>query len=117
MQATGRKPRRMDTQIESQVAQRPQAWRAWWFLLGHCFQRLARARLMLWIALGLLALFTLVVYVNYQLGRFNMANWRMPRRSGTTYADHLSQLQQAAAPIWTDPAQSITFAVYGAVHA
>ena len=33
----------------------PSLWRAWWFLVLLSFRRQARARQMVWIALGLLA--------------------------------------------------------------
>ena len=43
----------------------PSALRAWLFLIRHSFLRQARARLMIWIALGLLALFTFLVAINH----------------------------------------------------
>lgn len=94
----------------------PSAWRAWWFLLGHSWQRLARARLMLWIALGLLGLYAVVVGVNAHLGMFSLANWQMPRRSGITFSNHVEHQVMAGSLLWGDPSQSIQFAVAGAVQ-
>jgi len=93
----------------------PSAWRAWFYLVGHSWQRLARARLMIWLSLGLLGLFALIVVVNHQTGRMSMARWQMPRRSGVSYQDHLDNAVKAGSLLWTDPAQSIRFAVTGAV--
>ncbi|MFO0964216.1 MAG: ABC transporter permease subunit [Gemmataceae bacterium] len=94
----------------------PSPWRAWSFLLLHSWQRLARARLMLWIALGLLLLFALVVYVNSNLGRYGMGHWRLPRRGGPTFTEHLENMHAAAALLRTDGAVSLEFAVYGSVR-
>jgi ABC-2 type transport system permease protein len=93
----------------------PSAWRAWFFLLSHSFQRLARSRLMVWVAFGLLVLFAIVVYVNYRLGRYSMVYWRVPRQPWT-YAEHLERIKGAGLLIWTDAGQAIQFAVYGSVH-
>src|SRR5258708_4127010 len=86
------------------TTEQPSAWRAWTFLLAHSWQRLARARLMLWVAVGLLLLFALVVYVNTSLGRYGMAHWRFPRRGGLTFTEHLENTHAAAALLRTDPA-------------
>jgi ABC-type transport system involved in multi-copper enzyme maturation permease subunit len=71
---------------------------------------------MVWIALGLLVLFAVIVYVNYHMGRFSMANWRMPRRGGPTFAEHLDNLHLAGSLLWTDASQSLRFAIYGSVQ-
>jgi ABC-2 type transport system permease protein len=67
----------------------PSRWRAWLYLIRLSFQRQARAHLMLWIALGLLAFTAFVVFVNTQAGRWSMSHWTFPRRVGPTFAQHL----------------------------
>src|SRR3954470_21591393 len=82
-------------------------WRAWWALVGLSWQRQARARQMVWLALGLLALATAVVAINTARvhvsgldhwkspsgGRgalahksgWGMYHWRYPPRQGPTF--------------------------------
>jgi ABC-type transport system involved in multi-copper enzyme maturation permease subunit len=64
----------------------PSRWRAWGYLVWLSFQRQARAHLMVWIALGLLALLTLVVALNTRVGRWGMWHWRSPYRVGPTFS-------------------------------
>jgi hypothetical protein len=49
----------------------PSPLRAWWYLVGLSWQRQARAHLMVWIALGLLALSLFVVGLNTGAGKWN----------------------------------------------
>lgn len=72
--------------------------------------------MMLWISLGLLGLFALIVFVNYRTGRFSMANWQVPRRSGVTMNQHLENMTRWSQLLWHDAGQ-VQFAVLGAVGA
>src|SRR5437879_491772 len=54
--------------------------RAWGYLIWLSLQRQARARQMVWIALGLLVFATVLVAINTAGGRWGMDYWRMPRR-------------------------------------
>jgi ABC-type transport system involved in multi-copper enzyme maturation permease subunit len=65
----------------------PSAWRAWLFLIRHSWQRQARARLMVWIALGLLLFLTIWVALITKRGVWDVRNWRQPRRGGLSYAE------------------------------
>jgi hypothetical protein len=47
-----------------------------WYLVGLSFRRQARARQMVWIALGLLAFTAIVIGINTVAGRWNMGHWR-----------------------------------------
>src|SRR5947209_3116000 len=66
--------------------------RAWFYLIWLSWQRQARAHLMIWIALGLLAFTILIVFLNARLGRWTMSHWRFPR-GGPTYSQHLSNVE------------------------
>jgi ABC-2 type transport system permease protein len=65
----------------------PSAWRAWLFLIRHSWQRQARARLMVWVALGLLIFLTIWVGLITQRGVWDVRNWRQPRRGGISFAE------------------------------
>jgi ABC-2 type transport system permease protein len=63
--------------------------RAWLFFLGFSLQRQWRARLLVLVSLGLLALVALLVHLNTQFKRWSMAHWRVSvavpsTRPGTT---------------------------------
>ena len=64
----------------------PSRRRAWIYLIWLSFQRQARARLMVWIALGLLAFLTFIVALNTHAGRWSMSYWRYPFRVGPPYS-------------------------------
>jgi ABC-type transport system involved in multi-copper enzyme maturation permease subunit len=76
-------------------------WRSWCYLIWLSVQRQARAHLMVWIALGLLAFTTFVVMLNTSAGRWSMSHWRHPFRKGPAYADFLFTLEkvQNAVPL------------------
>jgi ABC-2 type transport system permease protein len=56
----------------------PSAWRAWWFLVRLSFMRQARAHLMVWVALGLLALTVFIVAISTRMNVYNRAFERWP---------------------------------------
>jgi ABC-type transport system involved in multi-copper enzyme maturation permease subunit len=64
----------------------PSPVRAWVFVVWLTFQRQARARLMVWLALGLLLFLTGVVALNTHAGRWGMWHWRSPFRAGPNFA-------------------------------
>jgi ABC-2 type transport system permease protein len=71
---------------------RMHTFRAWCYLVWLSIQRQARARLMVWVSLGLLALMTFLIALNTRAGRWNMAYWRWPGRGGATYTEWLETL-------------------------
>jgi ABC-type transport system involved in multi-copper enzyme maturation permease subunit len=64
--------------------------RAWLYLIRLSWQRQARARQMVWIALGLLAFAAAFVAINTAAGRWDMRNWR---RDGVTIGQWADQVQ------------------------
>lgn len=73
---------------------------------------------MVWVSLGLLSLTVFVVFLNTQRGRWKMANWDYPRRSSTTFQEHLETLDVARRTIsWTPASQAISQAVIGVTNA
>src|SRR5712692_10414942 len=85
----------------------PSAWRSWWFLVRLSFVRQARAHLMVWVALGLLALTLFIVGLSTQMGMYNRAFDRYPEERGRFYVQHLIDLTQATALPWQPPASSV----------
>jgi hypothetical protein len=75
----------------------PSPLRAWCYLVWLSVQRQARARLLVWVSLGLLAFMTFVVALNTQAGRWGMAHWRSPPRGGPTYDEWLAALEMGGA--------------------
>src|SRR5713226_5687239 len=71
----------------------PSPLRAWFFLVWLSFQRQARAHLMVWIALGLLAFMVFIVFLNTQFDRWNTSYWRMPRKDKHNFAEYLHQVE------------------------
>src|SRR3954465_13170134 len=65
----------------------PSALRAWLALVSMSFQRQARARQMVWIALGLLALAAAVVAINTARTRFSgLAHWESSNEGLPTFS-------------------------------
>ena len=94
------------------------AWRAWRALVWMSLQRQARARQMVWIALGLLAFAVAFVAIQTKAGRWGMHQWRYPRRDGATYLTWVNQTQTLAGAIQRSPgAHGIQHAVLGSVNA
>jgi ABC-type transport system involved in multi-copper enzyme maturation permease subunit len=75
----------------------PSPLRAWCYLVWLSWQRQARARQMVWIALLLLVFAVGWVAVQAELGRWSMSHWRSPRRAGPTFAKWAAVLQLPAA--------------------
>jgi hypothetical protein len=93
-------------------------WRAWLYLVWLSLQRQARARQMVWIALGLMAFAAALVAVNTAAGRWGMDNWRHPRRSGPTYIAWVDRTQALTSTFHNSPgAHAIESAVFGSCRA
>src|SRR6516164_10163587 len=54
----------------------PSPWRAWCSLVWLSWQRQARARQMVWIALGLLTFTAIFIAINTAANRWDMHRWR-----------------------------------------
>jgi len=81
----------------------PSRWRAWCYLVWLSFLRQARARLMVWIAVGLLLFLTFIVALNTRAGRWSMEYRRFPFRVGSTYATWALYLQHAPPDVLAPP--------------
>jgi ABC-type transport system involved in multi-copper enzyme maturation permease subunit len=62
--------------LDTITPQSPHVLRAWCYLVWLCFQRQARARQMIWIALGLLAVTAVLVTLATLDQRWSMSYWR-----------------------------------------
>jgi hypothetical protein len=74
-------------------SRRPSLLRAWWYLVWLSFRRQAKARQMVWIALGMMVFAVVLVGLNTAAGRWGMHHWRHPRRVGFNYVQYLEVLQ------------------------
>jgi ABC-type transport system involved in multi-copper enzyme maturation permease subunit len=92
------------------------SWRAWFYLVRLSWQRQARARLMVWISVGLLVLTLFWVYAVAQMGRWGMGHWRWPR-GGATFNDHLQTAEAASQLPLGGGAGVFSPAVLSAFHA
>jgi len=95
----------------------PSTFRAWRHLIWLSVQRQARAHLMVWIALGLLAFSLFIVYLNARLGRIGMDHWRYPRRSGPSYLQFLLTLERTQVLPWDVAPSGGLQAVNGSIRA
>jgi ABC-2 type transport system permease protein len=85
----------------------PSAWRAWWFLIRLSFLRQARAHLMVWVALGLLALTLFIVAMSTRMGVYNRAFERWPEERGKPHRDLLLDLTVKSDLPWQPPASAV----------
>src|ERR1043166_4516757 len=86
----------------------PSGCRAWLYLVWLSWQRQARARQMVWIALALLVLSTVVVALNTAAGRWTLSHWRFFGRGGPTYQEWLTRSEAVAEALpYPGPARSI----------
>lgn len=92
----------------------PRPWRAWCYLVWFSVRQQARARLLVWTALGLLALITLVAALNTRMNRWGMWHWRKPRGLGPNFLHSLYDVSAIGHAGWDPPAQSVASAVTGA---
>lgn len=95
----------------------PSLWRAWTYLVWLSWQRQARAHLMVWVALGLLAFMTFMVAVITPRA-WDVRNWRSPPRRGMPHAALVNYVPaaQMAAPFDVGTS-SVQLAVSGAYQA
>lgn len=111
-------------------------WNAWCYLVWLSFQRQARAHLMVWIALGLLALTLLIVFVastqssrrsstrdeflfkeDFPRDGWNMAGWTYPRGKGPTHARHVENVVAVSLLPWQPPESALITMADGAYYA
>src|SRR5579883_232736 len=94
------------------------AWRAWLYLVVLSWQRQARARYMLWIALGLMAFSALFTGVQTARGRWGMGQWREPwRGSRLTYAQWEAGLETSSTALpWPAGQRFLQAALAGAAR-
>lgn len=95
----------------------PSALRAWLYLIRLSIQRQARAHMMIWIALGLLAFTLFIVALNTQAGRWSMSYWRYPRRVGPTFEQHMLVLEGVRTLPWGPGGGEVYSAVTGGFRA
>src|SRR5262249_18043270 len=89
--------------------------RAWWYLVWLSWQRHARAHLLVWIAVGLLALTVIIVFINSRMGRWNMSYWRSPRPGAPHWEDVSCGETVGHLPLDT-AMQAVQQAVWGAYY-
>jgi ABC-2 type transport system permease protein len=80
----------------AQQTTEPSAWRAWFYLVWHSWQRQMRARQMVWIALALLAFAAIFVSILTALGVWNpnLRRWDgNPEHPPQTAADRADRIQ------------------------
>lgn len=95
----------------------PSPWRAWLYLIRLSIQRQARAHMMLWIALGLLAFALFVIALNTQAGRWSMSYWRFPSRGGPAVEAYLRALEDVGMLPWGPGGGEVYAAVIGGFRA
>jgi ABC-type transport system involved in multi-copper enzyme maturation permease subunit len=93
----------------------PSAWRAWCFLVRLSALRQARAHLMVWVALGLLALTLFIVGLSTRMGVYNRAFDRDER--GRFYVHDLNDLTLASSLLCDPSASSVRDMALGAYRA
>ncbi len=91
-------------------------WRGWCYLVWLSWQRLARARLMVLVSVGLLAFTLFLVYLNTRFDRWGMWYWRLPRGFGPTYREYLEFLESTQQLPSGAPANALSTAVVAAVR-
>jgi len=95
----------------------PSAWRAWLYLIWLSWQRQARARQMVWIALALLAFAVTFVAVQSLAGRWGYHRWRSPRWYGPTYVEWQEYLGRSRAGVpWSAGAGAVQDALLQTAH-
>ncbi len=96
----------------------PSAWRAWRALVWLSWQRQARARQMVWIALSLLVFAVVFVAINTAADRWSMNHWQSPGRNGPTYPTWVNHTQIVTGIFHPSPAaHGLQHAVLGSVNA
>jgi len=104
------------TEVNEAVHEAPSAWRAWWFLVWLSMARQLRGQLMVGISLGLLAFSILIVFVNTQAGRWSMAHYHHPKRTGPTYDALLRNVERVQHLPWDPAATAVSLAATGSMR-
>lgn len=101
-----------------ETAAGPRLWRAWCYLVVLSWQRQARARQMVWIAIGLLAFSAALVAINTAAGRWGYQHRRYPGRSGPTIDQWVDRTEMSvAASHRTVGGQAVANAIFGSARA
>jgi ABC-type transport system involved in multi-copper enzyme maturation permease subunit len=87
---------RLPVSLSSDLPVSVSSTRAWCYLVWLSWQRQARARQMVWIALGLLVISVILVAINTAAGRWSMKHWRFPFRNGPTAVQWADEVQVLA---------------------
>jgi ABC-2 type transport system permease protein len=96
----------------------PSTWRAWCQLIVLSVRRQARAHVLLWMALGLLACSAFMVVMNTRSNRWGIWYWRSPPRVGPQYSEYLTWLKKASLNCaWSPEARSLQDAFIGSCAA
>jgi ABC-type transport system involved in multi-copper enzyme maturation permease subunit len=88
--------------------------RAFLYLILLIWQRQARAHLMVWIALGLLALSAFLVLVSTWNQRWNMSYYRVPGGGAATYADQVRALEMVGHLPWDSSSAAVHYLAWAA---
>ncbi len=92
----------------------PSLWRAWCYLVVLSWQRQARARQMVWIALGLLGFATALVAINTAAGQWGLHHRHYPSRRGPTVPEWVNEGEILAGLGHPSPGgQAVANAVFG----
>jgi ABC-2 type transport system permease protein len=111
-------PNDVGTTLEPEPGPAPRLWRAWCYLVVLSWQRQARARQMVWIALGLMAFSAALVAINTAAGRWGYQHRRHPGRGGPTIEQWVDRSEVAVAVSHrTVGGQAVANALFGSVRA
>src|SRR5579871_1549268 len=100
------------SEATSGVAPQHSALRGWLFLIWLSWQRQARSRQMVWLALALLALAAAFVALQTAGGWWGMSHWRYPYRRGPTLKEWIVSIEATGRAIpYSSPATSVIMAV------
>jgi ABC-type transport system involved in multi-copper enzyme maturation permease subunit len=89
--------------------------RAWWALVWLSWRRQAKARQMVWMALGLMAIAVALVAFNTARGRWGMHHWRWPGRFAPSYVQWVEVIEAGTDAVPQLPeAHGIQTAILGA---
>jgi ABC-2 type transport system permease protein len=94
----------------------PSRTRAFCYLIWLSWQRQARAHLLLWIALGLLAFAAFVVHVIERQGRWSMLEWRYPPRTGQSYGQFLDEIEHVGLLPWSYAQSAGQNGIWASLH-
>jgi ABC-2 type transport system permease protein len=111
-------PAELRTPVDSERVAAPRMWRAWCYLVVLSWQRQARARQMVWIALGLMAFSATLVAINTAANRWGMHQRHFPGRHDPTLEQWIDRSEFATlAAHRTAGGQAVASALFGSSRA